>query len=241
VKELTALQDHPRQGRHQVPTPAPKHAVQGSTSLGGSQWSSSTSAQSGLGPAQSTSSQFSSADNSTKREVEDIVDQGVITSELAQALLNRFRANAIRQFPFVVIPDDATLEDVRKQTPFLFLVVAAVMLFDNPFLQHQLGEQVHRQALQRFLSGTEKSLDLLQGLLVYTAWYCHFYQPHKHQEFLLSQLCVTLAHDLGLDRIKRRTADRLDPCKPVYTKDPSSSLINAQMRAYLGTYCISCL
>ena len=171
----------------------------------------------------------------------DIVDRGVITGELVQVLLDRFRANASQQFPFVIIPAAASLETVRQKTPFLFLAVAATMIFDNPFLQHQLGEEVRQQAFQRILAGTEKSLDLLQGLLIYTAWYCHFFRADKHQEFLLSQLCVTLAHDLRIDRSKNRQFDRLDECKPINKSEPSSSLSNAQMRAYLGTYCVSCL
>jgi hypothetical protein len=133
------------------------------------------------------------------------------------------------------------LEAVRQNTPFLFLAVTATMIFDNPFLQHQLGEEVRQEAYKKILLGTEKSLDLLQGLLIYTAWYCHFYRADIHQEFLLSQLCVTLTHELGIDKSKKRQVDRLDQCKRVSTAELSFSLANAQMRAYLGTYCVSCL
>jgi len=171
----------------------------------------------------------------------DIVDCGIMTAELAQLLLDRFRANAVQQFPFIVIPDDMPLEAVRKKSPWLFLAVAATMLFDNPFLQHQLGDRLREQAFHKVLFGTEKSLDLLQALLLYTAWYCHFYRADRHQEFLLSQLCVNLAHDLGFDKSKKRQADRLGHFKPVSDTEPRSSLANAQMRAYLGTYCVSCL
>lgn len=115
------------------------------------------------------------------------------------------------------------------------------MLFDEPSLQHRLGEEVRQQALHKMLSGAEKSLDLLQGLLVYTAWYCHFYQASKHQEFLLSQLCVTLAHSIGINKNRRQQGDNGDQCKMVSETDQSPSLISAQMRAYLGTYCVSCL
>lgn len=174
-------------------------------------------------------------------QTRDIVDRGVMTPDLAQLLLDRFRANAIQQFPFVVIPDEIPLDVVRKKSPWLFLAVAATMLFDNPFLQHQLGDTLRDQAFQKVLSGTEKSLDLLQALLLYTTWYCHFYRADRHQEFLLSQLCVNLAHDLGFDKSKKRQADRLDQFKPVSDMEPRSSLANAQMRAYLGTYCVSCL
>src|SRR6201999_3747018 len=115
------------------------HDVGSSTSSGTSQWSTSAGTPSSLAG-----------------ERGDIVDHGVITKALAQILLDRFRTNAIRQFPFVVIPDDSSLETVRKKTPFLFLAVVATMIFDNPFLQHQLGEELRQQAFQKILSGNEK-------------------------------------------------------------------------------------
>jgi hypothetical protein len=239
VEELAARQEYqPRQMSARLFN----HNTDSSTSPGVSQRSTSAGTPSNSGPLGSTQSRISSIGvNNPDSEIGDIVDRGVITQELAQLLLDRFRTNAAQQFPFVTIPVGASLNAVRNETPFLFLAVVATMIFDNPFLQHQLGEEVRQQAFQKILLGAEKSLDLLQGLLIFTAWYCHFYRADKHQEFLLSQLCVTLAHDLGIDKPKKREADRLDQCKPVFNTELSSSLANAQMRAYLGTYCVSCL
>ncbi|KAH8893588.1 hypothetical protein GQ53DRAFT_626427, partial [Thozetella sp. PMI_491] len=170
----------------------------------------------------------------------DIINRAIITPDLAQGLLDSFRIHAVRQFPFVTIPADASLETVRSQTPFLFLAIMATMMCDNPFLQHKLGDEILQHAFQKMFSGTDKSLELLQGLLVYTAWYCHFYHRDKHHELLMSQFCVTLAHDLGLDRGKKRQADQLVQCERPPDTELSGSLANAQMRAYLGSYCVSC-
>lgn len=195
---------------------------------------------SGIG-SNTPSGTVSSTPCNTDGKAGDIVDRGVITQELAQVLLDRFRATAAPQFPFVVIPAESSLEVVRNQTRFLFLAIAATMIFDNPLLQHQLGAELRQQAFQRILLGKDKNLDLLQGLLIYTAWYCHFVQPGIHEEFLLSQLCVTLAHDLGLDRIKSRQENSLCQLNPVSDMESNFSFSNTQMRAYLGTYCISSL
>ncbi len=196
----------------------------------------------GQTPAASTSSRISSLRAmDANAETDDIIERGIVTRELAQVLLDRFRANGMCQFPFVVVPPDTTLPALRTDAPFLFLAIAATMSFDTPYLQYKLGEEVRQQALQRILLGAEKSLDLLQGLLVYTAWYCHFYRADRHQEFLLSQLCVTLVHDLGIDKPKKRPPDPLIPCWSASGPDTGCSLANAQMRAFLGTYCVSCL
>jgi hypothetical protein len=165
------------------------------------------------------------------------VDRGLVTLEFAQILLNRFRCSAAQQFPFVIISPNTTLNFFRRDTPFLFLAVMATMMFDNPFLQSRLGEELRNQVFRRMLFGCEKSLELLQGLLIYAAWYFYFQRREKQQVFLISQLCVTIAHDLGIDKIKKRHVNlgMQDP-----GQEPSSSLSNAQMRAFLGTYCLSC-
>jgi hypothetical protein len=113
----------------------------------------------------------------------DIVDQGLVTLELAQLLLDRFRGDAAQHFPFVVVPSGVALGTLRRNAPFLFLAIVATMIFDNPLLQHQLGEEVQQQAFQKAMLGAEKSVDILQGLLIYTAWYCHFYRRDKQQVF----------------------------------------------------------
>jgi hypothetical protein len=218
-----------------MPTRAFNHGTGSSTSPGVSQWATTATNSSSAGMADTPLSHISSVGTG------DIIDRGVVTQEVAQILLDRFRTNAAQQFPFVVISADTSMESVRRNNPFLFLAVAATMIFDNPLLQHQLGEEVRQQTLQRILSGIEKSFDHLQGLLVYTAWYCHFYRAGTHQEFLLSQLCVTLAHDLGLDKSKKQQSTRFDQCNSVFNTESNTSLTNAQMRAYLGTYCVSCL
>jgi hypothetical protein len=243
VEELAARREHQsQQTQRSMSTNLFNTDTSSPTRPSVSQWSTSTGTSTSAELAGSTLSNISSVGiNNAEREVGDIIDRGVVTQELAQVLLDRFRTKAAQQFPFVIIPADASVEAVRKNTPFLFLAVAATMMFDNPFLQHQLGEAVRQQAFQRVFLGTEKSLDLLQGVLIYLAWYCHFYRADVHQEFLLSQLCVTLALDLGIDKSKKRQADELDQCRRVSSAEPCFPLLNAQMRAYLGTYCVSCL
>lgn len=202
-------------------------------------WETSTPSNSGLN-SNATSQASSVRGGSVGKESGDIIDRGILTPELTQVLLDRFRTNAPRQFPFVIIPADASLGTVRQHSPFLLLAVVAAMRFDDPNMQCQLGEEVRKQALERILSGNEKNLDLLQGLLVYTAWYCHFYRAGKYEELLLSQLCVTLAHDLGIDKSDEKV-DKVGQCRPISNIEMIPSVTNARMRAYLGTYCISCL
>jgi hypothetical protein len=222
VEELAAHQasrlNHPQ-------TPAPIDAVYSSTN---STVGKSFEGSSGLSPMSPIGV------NGADGEIGDVVDRGLVTLESAQLLLNRFRGSATQQFPFVVIPPGIPSNRIRKDSPFLFLAIMATMSFDNPLLQSQLAEEVRTQVFRRILFRSEKNIELLQGLLIYAAWYCYFYRRQNHQAFLISQLCVTLAHDLGIDKNKNRQFDD-------HGQELSSSLSNAQRRAFLGTYCISCL
>jgi hypothetical protein len=184
---------------------------------------------------------FSVGTDATVVGTEDVIDRGLVTMETAQKLLDEFQLKAVYHFPFVVIPPDATLASVRLNTPFLFLCVVTAMTTHNCPLQRRLGEEIRMQTHNRMLLGFDISLELLQGLLVYLAWYHSHFLPHRQQVFLLSQLCITLVHELGLDRNpvdrKRKTdleLDHLGLCG-------ASSRSRAELRALLGTYCMASL
>jgi len=73
-------------------------------------------------------------------------------------------------FPFVVIPPLQGIFHFRQDHPFLFRACIAVAAHTDPLLQMRLGEDMLRYVGERMLLCTEKSLDLLQGLLVLIAW-----------------------------------------------------------------------
>ena len=115
----------------------------------------------------------------------------------------------------------------------------ATMLSSDPGLQRRLGEEVRIRIYRKVLYQSDRSLEDLQSLLIYAAWYCHYDRRDiHHQVFLVSQLCVTLAHDLGI--ASRRKTWTTSDAKTVGSQ-PSLQDSNAQKRAFLGTYCLSCL
>ncbi|KFY45811.1 hypothetical protein V495_02808 [Pseudogymnoascus sp. VKM F-4514 (FW-929)] len=54
---------------------------------------------------------------------------------------------------------------------FLFLTVLAAASYENMPLQRQLGKEVKKVVSHRMIVGGEVSLEILQGILVYLAWY----------------------------------------------------------------------
>ncbi|KAK0617010.1 hypothetical protein B0T14DRAFT_459648 [Immersiella caudata] len=128
----------------------------------------------------------------------DIISRGWITRDEADHLITTFKQDFTPRFPFVTLSSTETAAHLRKHSPFLFLCVIAISLYNNPPLQQRISEEVRRQLSTRLLFHSERSMDLLRGLLVYSAWYQYFAHQGHGQLYILSQLCVTLVYDLGL-------------------------------------------
>lgn len=73
-------------------------------------------------------------------------------------------------FPYVVIPPQDSSASIRENKPFLFRTCVAVASHVDPPVQRQLGDELFRYIGDRMLLKAEKSLDLLQGLLVLMSW-----------------------------------------------------------------------
>lgn len=87
-----------------------------------------------------------------------------------ERLFKFFLVEMNQHFPFVVVPSIAATRSVRQSNPFLFRACIAAAAHCDPSLQLRLGEDFLRTIGERMLIHSEKSLDLLQGLLVLVAW-----------------------------------------------------------------------
>lgn len=74
------------------------------------------------------------------------------------------------QFPFVVIPPEATSECLRKERPMLWKAILTTASCLHPSRQEAMGQELVEEFSTRLLLKAEKSLDLLQALLIYLAW-----------------------------------------------------------------------
>ena len=151
----------------------------------------------------------------------------------ADRRLETFRQGFVNYFPFVVVPPTVSVEDLRYDNPFLFLCIMAVTSFEDPMLQRRLGQEIKKQISNRLVMGNEASMDLLQGLLVFVAWYQYFCVPGKHQYFLMLQLCVNMCHELRLDLNEKGKRGLEEAQTQGKERNP------AEIRALLGTYCLS--
>ena len=89
----------------------------------------------------------------------------------AEIMLLEFKVNMTEQFPFVVIPTDSTSQSLQRERPLLWKAIMVAASHKNSDRQLALGLKVIDNLTPRLLFRAEKSLDLLQALLVLIAWY----------------------------------------------------------------------
>lgn len=87
-----------------------------------------------------------------------------------ERLFSDFRTTFNQYFPYVVIPPQATTAAIRKEKPFLFRTCVSAACHTDPVIQKQVAEELLRYIGERMLIRSEKSLDILQGLLVFISW-----------------------------------------------------------------------
>lgn len=129
-----------------------------------------------------------------------------------QMLLDTYRA-MVDSFPFVPLPKDCSCQDLMHQRPMLMLAVLTASSHDSVRLQMTLSREFRKVVMIKVMNG-EKSLDLLQGLLVFIAWHHHYMEVQSVSIPTLLQICMGIAHDLGLEKEANTTRSPLQKIGP---------------------------
>lgn len=89
---------------------------------------------------------------------------------LPDELLDIFRENLARSTPFVLIPSEMNAQTLSTEKPFLYRAILTVASYHDSVHQIALGQQFIKDVTEYLILQGQKSLDLLQGLLVYISW-----------------------------------------------------------------------
>lgn len=87
-----------------------------------------------------------------------------------ETCLNIFRVYMAENIPFVIVDCRTTVQELRRDRPFLLKAIIITASYTQIDRQTRLGKEFIQELSQRMLMEGEKSLDLLQGLLVYVGW-----------------------------------------------------------------------
>ena len=85
--------------------------------------------------------------------------------------LDEFKINFKPNFPFVTIGLDTSAQELYAKKPFLFRVIMFVAATIPPSKKKAMRRNVMAYLGQHLLVMEERDLDLLEGLLVFIAWY----------------------------------------------------------------------
>lgn len=85
-------------------------------------------------------------------------------------MLDLYRMEMMPLFPFVLIPPQITTAELLRDNPVLYMAIMAVACQDDLDVQLELAKMCRQEIGHKVWIQTEKSLDLVQGILVLLAW-----------------------------------------------------------------------
>jgi Fungal specific transcription factor domain len=160
----------------------------------------------------------------------DAIDRQILDAATAYQIFNRYHFQMSQYFPFVVFSYTTKPEDIRRTKPILFHTILAVAAASvRPDLRQLLIDEITRMMADRVMYRGEKSVELIQALLVLVV---HYQRPRQLKELNFLQIvhsAAIMALDLGLG--KRSTPKGTDGTAPESTMNEAEA-----RRVWLGCY-----
>lgn len=154
-----------------------------------------------------------------------------------ETLLSIYMNQLSPRFPFVIIPTGTTAEQLRTSRPLLMKVIRMVASVRH--LQSIRGQshEIIQHISQAMLTRSERSLDLLQGILVFLGFY--HYHCMSHAQFNnLTQLAVSLVGDMELSSCPK-SQERRNQLLPLIRCQDQKGRTNEERRALIGIWYMS--
>lgn len=137
-------------------------------------------------------------------EQSDLQRRAQISMTEAEARLATFRTTYLQWAPFVYLPAEETSATLLQTRPILWLSIMVTCATDESDVR-RLDNLFRKTIAERMILQSQKSIDLLQGILVFLTWYHHHCRDEggnvRSSLSLLIQLAISLVNDL------KRTSD----------------------------------
>ncbi|CAM1504638.1 Fc.00g022290.m01.CDS01 [Cosmosporella sp. VM-42] len=171
--------------------------------------------------------------------INPLYHSGPTLPEQAGDYLETFRRFHLKTFPFVHIPPEVTAAQLQRERPFLWLNIRAFCC-KSVAEKNKVDKNIRQILAQSLLVDSERSLDLLLGLLAYLAWTMD-HGRGKKMLCIYSSLAASLVFDLRLDRPGQE-----HPCRetesfksfgyPIRQYVPTTHRTNEERRAVLACF-----
>ncbi|EXJ80913.1 hypothetical protein A1O3_07201 [Capronia epimyces CBS 606.96] len=168
-----------------------------------------------------------------------------LTLEECEALIHHYRRMSAVNFGYVIIPEGCSAAALIEERPLLARAIFTVASWRNHARQAALQLGFMRELSDRYFVKSERSLDLLQALIVYFGW-CHWYAtPFANQAYRQASLIATLAIELGITQrpTNMNQHDMIVGSASAFSQ--TNETVSSKFwsyearRAYVGTYQIS--
>ena len=159
----------------------------------------------------------------------DVIDRGLVSMEEAEVLVSRYVHDLSPHFPAVVFASGMTAAGLRQAKPALFLaVIAAAAGSSSAVLNRTLREEFQHLYADRVIIRGQKSLELVQSILVTAIWY---YVPDRFDQVVFYQyihMAATIALEMDLGRRPTALSRRLQ-------STPGALLSDGPLESDVGT------
>lgn len=160
----------------------------------------------------------------------------LVPVESDETLLSIYNNQLSSRFPFVVVPTGTTARQLQATRPFLMKVIRMVASVCHLRLVRGQSHVVMEHLSHSMLMRSERSLDLLQGVLVFLGSYHYHCMTHAQFNNLI-RLAISLVEDLGLNTClkSQQNSSQL----PLLRAEGHASRTNEEKRALLGVWYMS--
>lgn len=162
--------------------------------------------------------------------------EDTVPVEPDETLLSIYRNQMSNQLPFVVIPAGTTSRQLQATRPFLMKVIRMVASVRHLRLVRGQSRAVMEHISQSILMRSERSLDLIQGILVFLGSYHYHCMAHAQFNSLI-RLAVSLVEDMDLGTCPK-SQQRRSQLPLARTEEPVSRT-NEEKRTLLGVWYMS--
>ena len=188
-----------------------------------------------------------SSDNvmNNANEFTDIIDRGLIDVQTAVDAFDHYVKEVAPKLPVVVFPAGTTMASVRRDKPTLFLVIMSIVMGHfRSELQVSLVHEVHRLFADKVIVKGEKSLELVQSIMLVSIWYMPPDQFEELKFYQLIHMAVIMSMDIGMGRVTRRKGKRqYGLLREIMGKNQNRASFNPDAvetrRVWLGAYVMS--
>ncbi|EXJ62053.1 hypothetical protein A1O7_02486 [Cladophialophora yegresii CBS 114405] len=162
--------------------------------------------------------------------IAEALSRGLFDWETACAAFERYQHEMSHYFPFVVFPKTTNAKILREQQPLLLFAIITVSISKiRSKVDSELCDMLVKDLALRIVYKGERSLELVQTLLVHVCFYSRALQMRDLNFNQMTHIASTMATDIGLGRRPHRATS--EPRNGPYQLE---SL--AARRAWLGCY-----